>query len=253
MAAALTGGREWRGRHLDLIDKAFVRIAAGERMRVLLNMPPRHGKQVADSEPVLTTEGWKRHGDLQVGDYVYAPNGNPVLVQWVSEPSDEKMRVTFSDGQSLLVHPNHEWSVYDRSRSAWRIVETRYLTTQTLHSGPQGRRGGRYRFQLPPVGPLQNPDADLPMDPYTLGVWLGDGTTGKASFCGTEEDVNHIAARIPYALGARWIHPNTGVHYQYIKGLMAPSGRPVHSTGSTSRSVTSSPQSARDATSWPAS
>ncbi|MBD3550878.1 terminase large subunit domain-containing protein [Streptomyces sp. SP18CM02] len=44
MAAALTGGREWQARHLDLIDKAFVRIAAGERMRVLLNMPPRHGK-----------------------------------------------------------------------------------------------------------------------------------------------------------------------------------------------------------------
>jgi hypothetical protein len=44
MAAALTGGREWQARHLDLIDKAFVRIANGERMRVLLNMPPRHGK-----------------------------------------------------------------------------------------------------------------------------------------------------------------------------------------------------------------
>ncbi|MEU8682992.1 terminase family protein [Streptomyces sp. NPDC048611] len=44
MAAVLTGGREWQARHLDLIDKAFIRIANGERMRVLLNMPPRHGK-----------------------------------------------------------------------------------------------------------------------------------------------------------------------------------------------------------------
>ena len=44
MAAALTGGREWQARHLDLIDQVFVRIANGERMRVLLNMPPRHGK-----------------------------------------------------------------------------------------------------------------------------------------------------------------------------------------------------------------
>ncbi|MDX2999344.1 terminase family protein [Streptomyces scabiei] len=46
MAAVLTGGREWQARHLDLIDKAFIRIANGERMRVLLNMPPRHGKSV---------------------------------------------------------------------------------------------------------------------------------------------------------------------------------------------------------------
>ena len=221
LAAVLTEGREKQARHLDLIDGVFQRIAAGERMQVMLTMPPRHGKQVADSEPVLTTEGWKRHGDLRVGDYVYAPTGKPVPVEWVSEPSDEKMRVTFSDGESVLVHPNHEWSVYDRSPRVWRTVETRYLATQKLHSGPQGRRGGRYRFQLPSVAPLQNPDADLPMDPYTLGVWLGDGTTGKASFCGTEEDVNHIANRIPYKLGARWVHRDTGVHYQYIKGLRA--------------------------------
>lgn len=222
MAAVLTEGREKQAPHLDLIDDAFQRIAAGERLQVMLTMPPRHGKQVADSEPVLTTEGWKRHGDLRVGDCVYAPTGKSVLVEWVSEPSDEKMRVTFSDGESVLVHPNHEWAVYDRSRGAWRTVETRYLATQKLHSGPQGCRGGRYRFQLPSVEPLQNPDAVLPVDPYTLGVWLGDGTTGKASFCGTAVDVDHIAARIPYELGARWVHPDTGVHYQYLKGLRAP-------------------------------
>ncbi|GAA0501462.1 terminase large subunit domain-containing protein [Streptomyces olivaceiscleroticus] len=222
LAAVLTEGREKQAPHLDLIDGVFQRIAAGERLQVMLTMPPRHGKQVADSEPVLTTEGWKRHGDLREGDHVYAPTGRPVQVEWVSEPSEEKMRVTFSDGESVLVHPNHEWTVYDRSPRTWRTVETRYLATQKLHSGPQGRRGGRYRFQLPAVEALQNPDADLPMDPYTLGVWLGDGATGKASFCGTEEDVNHIAARIPYELGARWVHPNTGVHYQYIKGIRPP-------------------------------
>lgn len=221
MSAILTDGKEKQAAHLDLIDRVFRDIARGHSRKVLITMPPRHGKQVADSEPVLTTEGWKRHGQLRVGDYVYAPTGKPVQVEWVSEPSNEKVRVTFSDGESVLVHPNHEWTVYDRGNGRWRTVETRYLATQKLHSGPQGRRGGRYRFQLPPVEPLQNPDADLPIDPYTLGVWLGDGTTGKASFCGTKEDVDHIAARIPYELGARWVHSDTGVHYQYIKGLRA--------------------------------
>lgn len=44
LAALLTGGREMQARHLDLIDNAFIRIARGERVRLLLNMPPRHGK-----------------------------------------------------------------------------------------------------------------------------------------------------------------------------------------------------------------
>lgn len=44
LAALLTGGREMQPRHLQLIDDAFIRIARGERVRLLLNMPPRHGK-----------------------------------------------------------------------------------------------------------------------------------------------------------------------------------------------------------------
>ncbi|TQE33044.1 terminase large subunit domain-containing protein [Streptomyces ipomoeae] len=44
LAALLTGGREMQARHLDLIDQAFIKIAKGERVRLLLNMPPRHGK-----------------------------------------------------------------------------------------------------------------------------------------------------------------------------------------------------------------
>ncbi|MFF2571059.1 terminase large subunit domain-containing protein [Streptomyces sp. NPDC058084] len=44
LAALLTNGRELQARHLNLIDNAFIRIARGERVRLLLNLPPRHGK-----------------------------------------------------------------------------------------------------------------------------------------------------------------------------------------------------------------
>ncbi|MFI0912520.1 terminase large subunit domain-containing protein [Streptomyces abikoensis] len=44
MAAVLTEGREMQARHLDLVDRAFERVAAGQPTRLLLTMPPRHGK-----------------------------------------------------------------------------------------------------------------------------------------------------------------------------------------------------------------
>ncbi|MFC1420061.1 terminase large subunit domain-containing protein [Streptacidiphilus cavernicola] len=44
MAALLTAGREMQAAHLDIIDDAFRRIAAGESIRLLVTMPPRHGK-----------------------------------------------------------------------------------------------------------------------------------------------------------------------------------------------------------------
>lgn len=44
LAAVLTEGREKQARHLDMIDDVFRRIAAGERMQVMITCPPRHGK-----------------------------------------------------------------------------------------------------------------------------------------------------------------------------------------------------------------
>jgi hypothetical protein len=44
LAAVLTEGREKQAAHLDMIDSAFRRIAAGARLQVMLTCPPRHGK-----------------------------------------------------------------------------------------------------------------------------------------------------------------------------------------------------------------
>jgi hypothetical protein len=47
---------------------------------LVINTPPQFGKAMHDMTPVLTTGGWKRHGDLVVGDYVYSHEGKPVKV-----------------------------------------------------------------------------------------------------------------------------------------------------------------------------
>ncbi|WP_229882179.1 terminase large subunit domain-containing protein [Streptomyces alanosinicus] len=44
MAAVLTDGREMQAPHLGLIDAAFEQVAAGKPTRLMLTMPPRHGK-----------------------------------------------------------------------------------------------------------------------------------------------------------------------------------------------------------------
>lgn len=44
MSAILTDGKEKQAPHLDLIDKVFRDIARGHSRKVLITMPPRHGK-----------------------------------------------------------------------------------------------------------------------------------------------------------------------------------------------------------------
>jgi len=46
------------------------------------------------------------------------------------------------------------------------------------------RHRGRFNHSVPLCGPLEYPDRNLPVAPYTLGCWLGDGRTGGADSTG---------------------------------------------------------------------
>lgn len=194
--------------------------------RLMIFMPPRAGKLVAHSVPVLTTAGWKTHGELRVGDEVFHPSGRPVRVVALSSEDLASVEVEVSNGDTIKVHPNHEWTVYRRGHAGWadypRTVETRYFyepSSKTgvpvkLTSGTVGKRGGRYQFQLPNVAAVEYPEAELAMAPYALGAWLGDGTTGKPWITHAAEDTAVIEAvtACGYQPSKVHIHKTTGVH-----------------------------------------
>ena len=86
-------------------------FAHGQIKKLMITLPPQHGKELSDSTPILTPSGFKRHGDLKIGDYVYGRDGQPVKVLWVSEKTISEYDVTFSDGSTIQCHGNHEWVV----------------------------------------------------------------------------------------------------------------------------------------------
>lgn len=185
---------------------------------ILLSMPPRVGKLLADDTLVLTADGWKNHGDLVVGDRVVAPDGRFVPVTHVFPKATADRLVTFSNGEQIQCHAAHEWVLYDRSKGRERTLETRYIEAQQLDSGAPGR-GHRYRLQLLHKTPMVGEHRNLPLDPYTLGVWLGDGTNTKPLICGARADVEIIRESIPYSQTWEHTHPITGVYYAEFKDM----------------------------------
>ena len=77
-------------------------FAHGKIKKLMITVPPQHGKLLADSTLIATPNGFVRHGDLKVGDYVYGRNGQPVKVLWVSEKTMSEYDVTFSDGTTSV-------------------------------------------------------------------------------------------------------------------------------------------------------
>lgn len=102
-------------------------FAHGNIKKLMVFMPPQHGKELSDSTLILTPKGFVRHGDLKVGDYVYGREGRPVRVKWVSEKVRSEYNVFFSDGSAIQCHGKHEWVVYDTIYRQERTIETREL------------------------------------------------------------------------------------------------------------------------------
>jgi len=69
------------------------------------------GKALEDSTPVLTTEGWKRHGDLRPGMFVYGRDGKPKRILAVTGSTEQDLfDVTFPEGRVLRATSGHLWS-----------------------------------------------------------------------------------------------------------------------------------------------
>lgn len=156
--------------YYTLLDK----FAHGEIKRMIVQMPPQHGKEISDNQIVATTKGLKKHGDLIVGDYVFGRDGTPVKVLWVSEKTRSEYVVSFSDGAKIECHGNHEWTVYNRFRQKEETIETKHMASSTIYNG-DGKRGSRYKYHVDSNVCVMFDSRNVDLDPYVLGAWLGDG------------------------------------------------------------------------------
>lgn len=131
------------------------------------------GKAQPVTEKVLTPNGWVAIGSLQPGDLVYSIDGKPTRVMGVfPQGLRDVVKVELSCGTEILCDHEHLWSVQtdqQASRSSGFHVKTASEISDTVHAG------ARRRWRLPLPSPVDLPTAKLPLDPYALGVLLGDG------------------------------------------------------------------------------
>lgn len=126
------------------------------------------GNGLPDDTGVLTPTGWVPIGDLRVGDPVCEPSGEQSFVTGVFPQGERPVyELTLSDGQKIVADDNHRWKVRRHRRQSWTVMTTAEMVAA----------GGRYH--LPPVEVQDfGPPSFLPVDPWLLGVLLGDAHLG---------------------------------------------------------------------------
>ena len=188
---------------------------------LFIHMPARVGKLIADEVPVFTSEGWKRHGNLKVGDRVIGSDGNYTEVIAVHPKNVADYKVVLSNHEEIYCHGNHEWTVYDRGSQNYRTYETHAMVERLFTRENDHYRNNLY---LPYRTPMVGEKKDLKVAPYVLGAWLGDGTNQKPWITDPLEDFAIIEKVMScgYPLEKVYTHKTTGVKtYNFGSKLMS--------------------------------
>ncbi len=148
------------------------------------------GKALALDTEVPTPWGWTTMEHLEVGDEVFDEKGAPTAVVAATDTMTDRScyEVLFSDGSRFLADASHLWVTTTKAERASGRRTARSITTE--HLAASIRVGREWNHHVAMAGPVQYPVRDdLSIDPYVLGLWLGDGTTSSATITTADSQV----------------------------------------------------------------
>lgn len=198
----------------------------------------KNGKALALDTPLPTPSGWTTMGALKVGEAIFDEMGAVCYVENATDVMHNHVcyEVEFSDGTRIVADAGHLWKTDTRrngrpggkalkgikrsdfaQKEADKIRTTEQIRTSLLVDCPayvaQGKLEYNHRIAL--SGPLQLPDAALPVDPYVLGAWLGDGSSSSARLTASYADaeiLEHLSACGETVQEGRSSNPNSGLY-----------------------------------------
>lgn len=152
----------------------------------------KNGKALALDTKLPTPTGFTTMGDVQPGDLVLGADGKPTKVLWKGPVYNDHAcyRVAFSTGEEIVADAGHLWETETLSSKYERSVKTTAQIAGTLRYS----NANNHRVRL--TAPVDLPPLPFNVDPYVLGVWLGDGAAATSLISTSEEDCEQMLANL---------------------------------------------------------
>lgn len=193
----------------------------------LLHGSPGTGKAQPLTSMLQTRTGQICMGDVSVGDEVIGENGLPVKVLGVYPQGERSVyKITFADGRVVRADEDHLWKVKQKGQSRarkethWDIQTTRAIITKMASN--------RSPFHVPLSQPVEYPAKDIGIDPWLLGLLLGDGhmKNKQLSFSTADKEiVDRVTKVIPDGFTIKKI---SGSKYDYSITMTIREGNATH-------------------------
>ncbi len=176
---------------------------------------------------VLTPSGYRKMGDIRVGDQVMGASGNIQTVEGVyPQGVRPTYKVTTNDGAITYCDEEHIWNVRFSSGNSRKAGFRNMTLREMINKGvicpqtPSGEIRNRKpmpRFEIPVVDAMQFPEKNYDVHPYILGVLIGDGSlTGSVAMFSNPDTDCEIAVKVADLLGDDYVlNRRNGVCPQY--------------------------------------
>lgn len=146
------------------------------------------GKMLSLNTPIPLPDGnWTTMGDLKIGDTILDNYGNHTKITAVTETQYNKKcyKVCFDCGEEIIAGAEHLWTI------SWRPGHRKNITVNTeelkrIVDNPIAKRNGMPYIDI--AKPIKNKKKEFFVDPYVLGVWLGDGSRCAGTITIAESD-----------------------------------------------------------------
>ena len=141
---------------------------------------PGHGKAQPLTSKIYTPTGFKLMGDIKVGDEVLTKNGNTIVSGVYPQGVKEVYKVTFSDNSSTKCCKEHLWEVTEIKGNNIKEEKVIQLSDMigNLTTGKYPWVSSRYKI---PTLVSEFKEQVLPLNPYLLGLLIGDGSLTQSS------------------------------------------------------------------------
>lgn len=175
--------------------------------------PRKNGKMLSLDTVLPTPSGWTTMGEVQIGDIVFDENGCQCRVTHITDIdlAPDSYLLKFSNGQRVRACADHQWLTTARvdlvgcgvggrkllrgkRKSEWKSHMRRVRTTREIADTLLYGKRGDFNHTVEMPRPLVLPERfDLPIDPYVLGVWLGDGTSIRTEITASIDDLEIVS------------------------------------------------------------
>lgn len=185
------------------LDEVTNGLHAGQM--VIIAARPGVGKALALDTPLPTPAGWTTMGDVAVGDTLLGADGEPTRVLAATEVMLGRpcYEVEFSDGTVIVADAQHQWLTETRaSKRSAQSAATGYngyrnqrtfaavrTTTEIADSLRCETADRRLNHSVTNTAAIQGEERDLLVPPYTMGAWLGDGTSAAAQITTADPEI----------------------------------------------------------------